>query len=310
MSRIDQALKRAAHQGGHSVADRTAPSLASEPPAHQIDQSALEGYAAEKRRAESDVPRERPSAVPGVRKAVHRQIASFAPWLQGKLVVSRDLNPISSEQYRRLGATLHGLQRERGVKTLMVSSAVSQEGKTLTVTNLALTLSDSYNRRVLLIDADLRRPAVHEAFGLSNATGLADVIRDGAEHLPLIEVSPHLVVLTAGRINTVAPMAELTSDRLPALIKQVSSHFDWVLLDTPPTGVLPDARLVARVADAILFVIGAGVAPYDLVQRAIAELGDRVIGTVLNRVDERSLIGSDYYRAYCAAPILPDGASR
>ena len=219
----------------------------------------------------------------------------FLRWLQDKLVGSRDLNPVSAEQYRRLGATLHSLQAERGVKTLMVSSAVPQEGKTLTITNLALTLSESYDRRVLLIDADLRRPTIHEEFGLPNVTGLADVIRDGAEQLPLVEVSPNLVVLTAGRINTAAPMAELTSERLPALIKQVSPQFDWVLLDTPPTGVLPDARLVARVADAILFVIGAGVAPYDLVQRAIAELGDQVIGTVLNRVDERGLTSAGYY---------------
>jgi Mrp family chromosome partitioning ATPase len=146
-------------------------------------------------------------------------------------------------------------------------------------------------------------------FGLTNATGLADVIRDGAEDLPLVEVSPRLVVLTAGRINTAAPMAELTSERLPVLIKQLSSQFDWVLLDTPPTGGLPDARLVARVADAILFVIGAGVAPYDLVQRSIAELGDQVIGTVLNRVDERSLNGLDYYHAY-SSPTLPDGVTR
>ena len=100
--------------------------------------------------------------------------------------------------------------------------------------------------------------------------------------------------------NTAAPMAELTSDRMPALIKQASSRFEWVLLDTPPTGLLPDARLIARVVEAILFVIGAGVAPYEMVQHAIAELGDQVIGTVLNRVDERSLMSSDYHGAYHA----------
>ena len=216
---------------------------------------------------------------------------------QGKLVGDRDLNPTSAEQYRRLGATLHGLQSERGLKTLMISSTVPQEGKTLTVANLALTLSDAYDRRVLVIDADLRRPTIHEVFGLPNATGLADVIRNGTGNVPLIEVAPKLVVLTAGRITSAAPMAELASERLPALIKQVSPQFDWVLIDTPPTGVFPDARLVAKVADAVLFVIGAGLAPYDLVQRAIAELGDLVIGTVLNRVDERSLMAADYYGA-------------
>jgi protein-tyrosine kinase len=294
MSRIDQAWKRAS---GQSIVERAPSALAGEP--DPGDRAALDSFAAEKRRLEFDAPRERVAA-PRIGKALRSQIAAFPAWLQEKLVVSRDLSPISSEQYRRLGATLHRLQGESGIKSLMVSSAVPQEGKTLTVTNLALTLSESYNRRVLLIDADLRRPTIHESFGLSNATGLADAIRDGAEQLPMIEVSPHLTVLTAGRINTTAPMAELTSERLPALIKQVSSRFDWVLLDTPPTAALPDARLIARVVDAILFVIGVGVAPYEAVQRAIAELGDQVIGTVLNRVDERSLMSSDYHGAYHA----------
>jgi capsular exopolysaccharide synthesis family protein len=302
MSRIDQAWKRAS---GQSIVERAPSALASE--SDPGDRAALDSFAAEKRRVEVEfeAPRDRVSA-PRIGIALRSQIAAFPSWLQEKLVVSRDLSPISSEQYRRLGGTLHRLQGESGIKTLMVSSAVPQEGKTLTVTNLALTLSESYNRRVLLIDADLRRPTIHESFGLSNTTGLADVIREGAEQLPLIEVSPHLTVLTAGRINTIAPMAELTSERLPALIKQASSRFDWVLLDTPPTGVLPDARLIARVVEAILFVIGVGVAPYDAVQRAIAELGDQVIGTVLNRVDERSLMSSDYHGAY-HAPAPRDG---
>ena len=119
------------------------------------------------------------------------------------------------------------------------------------------------------------------------------------------------MVLPAGRLNAAAPMAELTSDRLPALIKQLSAQFDWVLIDTPPTGVLPDARLVARVADAILFVIGAGVAPYEMVQRALAELGDQVIGAVLNRVDERNLGQSDYYSSYAShAPVVAEKSTR
>jgi capsular exopolysaccharide synthesis family protein len=301
MSKIDQAFRRAAQPGGHTVEDRAAPSLAGERPTDRIEGSVLNGYVAEQRSVEPDLLLERPPSVRGAKKAAHRQLASFASWLQGKLVASQEISPVSFEQYRRLGATLHSLQVERGLKTLMVSSAVPQEGKTLTVINLALTLSESYKRRVLLIDADLRRPAIHEAFGIPNTVGLADAIRAGGDDLPLVEVSPHLTVLTAGRLNTAAPMAELTSERLPALIKQVSPQFDWVLLDTPPIGVLPDAQLVARVADAILFVIRAGATPYELVQRATAELGDRVIGTVLNCVEERSLIGSVRYHQYYAS---------
>ena len=244
-------------------------------------------------------PRPQPAVAPrsDIRKSVRGCVLEFPSWLHGKLVVSRDLNPVSAEQYRRLGASLHGLQAEREIKTLMVTSAVPKEGKTLTVTNLALTFSESYNRRVLVIDADVRRPTIHDVFGLSNKFGLADAIREESQSVPLIEVAPRLAVLTAGKMNAGAPTAELASEQLRAFIEQVSAQFDWIFVDTPPAGVFPDAKLVARAADAILFVIGAGLAPYDVVQRSLAELGDKVIGTVLNRVDERSLMTADYYQS-------------
>jgi len=308
MSQIDRALNRARHGGG--LADRVtlSPLNEAEPQIRHVDGSVLEDYASEIRRGESPAPRVRPTAAPAAKKTLLARAANYPSWLQGKLVVDRDLNLTSAEQYRRLGATLHGLQSERGLKNLMVSSTVPQEGKTLTVANLALTLSEAYDRRVLVIDADLRRPTIHEVFGLSNVTGLADVIRDGTGNVPLIEVAQNLVVLTAGRVTSAAPMEELASERLPVLIKQVSSQFDWILIDTPPTGLFPDARLVAKVADAVLFVIGAGLAPYHMVQRAIAELGDLVIGTVLNRVDESSLMAPDYYGARYYRTTPHDGA--
>jgi capsular exopolysaccharide synthesis family protein len=299
MSRIEDAFRRA-WRAGDSSSDAAVTSATDDRPGDRIEQSMLHQYAAEKRLAPREMARERrPSVVEG-KKAVFHGLASFAPWLRDKVILSREMATVSLDQYHRLAAALHEIQSARGLKTLMVSSAVPQEGKTLTVTNLALTLSESYNRRVLLIDADLRRPAIHDAFGIPNDVGLADVVRDVNGSLTLIEVSPRLALVTAGRLNTTAPMAELTSDRLPIVIKQASSQFDWVLIDTPPAGVLPDAQLVARLADAILFVIAAGSTPYEVAQRAIAALGDRVIGTVLNRVDESGLTGTNYYQRHYA----------
>ena len=81
---------------------------------------------------------------------------------------TRDMPPLAVEQYRRLAATLHHLQSERGIKVVMITSALSGEGKSLTSTNLALTLSQSYRRRVLLIDGDLRRPSIHQIFEVQN----------------------------------------------------------------------------------------------------------------------------------------------
>ena len=109
-------------------------------------------------------------------------------------MVNGTTTPVAVEQYRRLAGTLHELQVEQGLKTLMVTSALPKEGKTLTVVNLALTLSESCRRRVLLIDADLRRPFIHEVFQLPNVRGLNDVLGSERGELPLQPVSEHLSV--------------------------------------------------------------------------------------------------------------------
>jgi capsular exopolysaccharide synthesis family protein len=205
---------------------------------------------------------------------------------------------VSVEQYRRLAAALHDVQVERGVKTVMVTSALPGEGKTLTVANLALTLSDSYARRVLLIDADLRRPSLHQVFGASNDPGLSDVLTRDMPDLPLVAVSPLLTLLPSGQPGD-HPLARLTSERMGALLDACARQFDWVLLDTPPVGLLPDAQLLARLTRSVIFVIGAGSTPPALVERAVAELGpDCVIGTVMNRVEERTVPEADYYQRY------------
>ena len=232
----------------------------------------------------------------------------FQVGLDAKLVVSPEISPIPLEQYRRLAATLHDLQHERHVKTLMVASALPKEGKTLTVTNLALTLAESYHQRVLLIDADLRRPSIHDLFGLPVGPGLADALRSGAGSLPTVEISPRLAVLTAGRHDDSSPLAQLTSGRFPAIVKQAAEHFDWILVDTTPIGLLPDAQHVASVCDGVLFVIGAGSTPYDVIQRSVAELGpERIVGTILNRVVGGSLRVHNEYGGYYPSA---SGASR
>ena len=88
---------------------------------------------------------------------------------------------------------------------------------------------------------------------------------------------------------------------MATILREASSEFDWVLLDTPPVGLLPDAQHIMRMADAVLLVIAAGVTPYKLVQRAVAEVGaDRILGTIMNRVDQESIPMTSYYGHYYA----------
>jgi capsular exopolysaccharide synthesis family protein len=191
------------------------------------------------------------------------------------------------EQYRRLAATLHHEQAERGIKKVMVASAMPGEGKTLTALNLALTLSESYRRRVALIDADLRCPRVHEMLNVPNMAGLNEALtRTRQNKVSLLRMTRRLSVLPAGRPNP-DPMGPLTSRRMAHLLDKAAANFDWVIVDTPPVVQLADANLLAAMVDVAVLVIEAGRTSYDLSDRAIAALGrERVLGIVLNAVDE------------------------
>jgi capsular exopolysaccharide synthesis family protein len=253
-----------------------------------VDDSSLDRYPLEGgalRRPGPDI--QRPGVIPAPRTDRESQLGPFDPRMDGRLVVTGNINPVSVEEYRRLAATLHKMQAERAIKTLMVTSACPGEGKTLTVTNLALTLSEFFGRRVLLIDGDLRRPSIHQTLRLANTTGLGDALRSDRTPLAFIDVSPTLKVLPVGHVDPDS-MAGLASDRMKTLIDEAATRFDWVLVDTPPIGLLSDARFITGFVDGVLLVISAGQTPYQLVQRAIAEVGaERIIGTVMNRFEGR-----------------------
>jgi capsular exopolysaccharide synthesis family protein len=204
---------------------------------------------------------------------------------------------LATEQYRRLAGSLHELQVQRNLKTLMVTSAVPHEGKTLTVVNLALTLAEAYGRRVLLVDADLRRPFIHDLFRLKNDRGLGDVLGAGGEDLPFQQLTESLTVLTAGHAEQ--PMEALTSEAMRVLLDRAAATFDWVLLDAAPIGLIPDARLLAALTRAVVFVIGARSTPHALVTKALAEIDPEfLVGTVLNRVQEHDMPATEYYKDY------------
>jgi protein-tyrosine kinase len=222
----------------------------------------------------------------------------FAPEVAERIVVTSGMRSEIIEQYRKLAGYLHHAQIERGVKVVMVTSAIPAEGKTLTTTNLALTLSESYHRSVLLIDADLRRPSMHDVFKVPNVSGLGDGLRAGADQrLPLVQVSQRLMLLPAGRPDS-DPMAGLTSDRMRQILTEASASFDWVLIDTPPVGLLPDAKILAGMADGALLVVHAGKTPHALVTRAVEAIGrERILGVVLNHA-EVGITGNSEYAGY------------
>jgi len=222
------------------------------------------------------------------------------PQLVGKLLGTEGFSGAALEQYRKLAATLHHAQNERGIRVIMTASALPGEGKSLTAVNLALTLSESYRKRVLLIDADLRRPTVQRVFGLPPIGGLNEGLKLTEDRaMAVTQISDQLFVLPAGRPEA-DPMSGLTSDRMRRLITQAAGSFDWVIIDTPPVGLLPDASLLADFVDGVLLVVRAGKAPFSLVKRTVEAIThDRILGVVMNAVDyahDRNAGG--YYEYY------------
>ena len=221
---------------------------------------------------------------------------------QGRLVINTQTTAAAIEQYRRLAAVLYQAQENRKLKTVLVASTFAAEGKSLTCANMALTLSQSYRRRVLLIDADLRRPTLHDTFEIPNLAGLSDWLKgEGAGKMPLVEVTPNLSLLPGGRPDP-DPMGGLASERMKHLLTYAADRFDWVIVDTPPVAFLPDAHLLSAMVDTVVFVVAAGQTPAPAVQRAVEEVGrDRIIGVVLNRVESVTLNRygqSAYYARY------------
>jgi capsular exopolysaccharide synthesis family protein len=151
-------------------------------------------------------------------------------------------------------------------------------------------LSQSYQRRVLLIDGDLRRPRLREMFALPDSEGLVNILgTQGGGSLPVHQVSDTLSVLTAGRI-VADPMSMLASPAMKQLLDEARDKFDWVVVDTPPIAILPDANLLSAMIDTALLVVSAQSTPYPLVQRAAQAIGaGRILGVVLNRAEHAAV---------------------
>jgi capsular exopolysaccharide synthesis family protein len=326
MSRVDEALRRAAEAARRQGRHDTEGVVDSPWVAPSADPATL---------ALEPFPDEGPDAAPAPAPAAPIPVAARAPEpaaaariahdipdppslferldtrLAAKVVVDRMMRPASREQYRRLAASLHQKKAAAGVKVIMVASALVGEGKTLTASNLALTLSESYKRTVLLIDADLRRPSLHSLFRTNGTVGLSEGLAAVDEpKLQVFPVSERLSVLPAGAPTT-DPMAGLTSPRMKRLIDEARRLFDWVIIDTPPVGLMTDASLMASMVDGALLVVQAGSTPFDIVKRAVETLGpDHVLGVVLNRATMQTPEDSYGYGGYPAYEPLtePDSA--
>ncbi len=203
-----------------------------------------------------------------------------------------------SESYRALRTNIEFSSVDEQLQVLMVSSAGPGEGKTTTITNLAVTYAQS-ERKVVLIDADMRKPTAHHTFSLSNRWGLSSVMSQqcSIEEVTQVTDVPNLNVITSGPIPP-NPAEMLGSKRMSAMIEQLRLAYDIIMIDTPPLLAVTDAQIVASRSDGVVLVVDQGKVKREIAKKAIQNLENvnaRIIGVVLNNVKRKANEESYYY---------------
>jgi len=219
--------------------------------------------------------------------------------LDKRLVTVSAAASSEAERYQTLRLRVEHLHRTRDVRVIAITSPGAKDGKTLTALNLASALTSGSDARVLLIEADLRRPMVGTYLGLNGNTppGLADLVLDPGRTLGDVAYRHEPLtfsVVVAG--STTAPVHEVfRSPRLEATLQEARQRYDYVVLDTPPLGHVSDCALLARWVDGLLIVVAAHKTPRKQLEEALNLLeGTNVLGIVFNG-DDRPAFGYRYY---------------
>jgi capsular exopolysaccharide synthesis family protein len=216
---------------------------------------------------------------------------------ENRLVSLSNDNTLAAEKFRFLGVRLKHLQRERQLKKVLITSTIPREGKSMVAANLACTLGRASQEKVLLVEGDVRRPSLSGLFGAEKVAGLCDSLRgernleNSVRHL----TEPGIWFLPAGVVPQ-NPQEVLQSAALAALMNQLTSWFDWIIIDSPPVMPLADTSIWARLADGILIVVRQGVTEKRQLERGLEAIdAKKLIGSVLN--GSRRQTESDYYYA-------------
>jgi len=212
-----------------------------------------------------------------------------------RLVCLTDGESLAAEKFRFLAVHLQHLRRDRELKRVLITSSIPQEGKSTVSANLACALARRSQQKILLVEGDVRRPALSPMFGLARISGICELpqsepnLRTSVYHLD----GPNLWFLPAGSAPK-NPLEVLQSGRLSAVMDQLSALFDWVIIDSPPVMPLADTSVWMRLSDGILLVTRQGITEKQQLQRALEAIEPKkVIGAVLN--GSQRTTHSDYY---------------
>ena len=213
--------------------------------------------------------------------------------------IKKPKSPIS-ECYRGIRTSIQFSNLDQDMKVINVTSSMQNEGKSTVIANLAVNFAN-LDKKVLLLEGDLRNPSVHRMFNISNINGLTDVLLNNkafADCVHCTEVK-NLHILTCGPIPP-NPSEILSSNKMKEFITSLKEYYDYIFIDTPPIGIVTDAGIISTYSDGCIFVVGSKQCDIEMAKYAkerLEKVGANIIGAVLNKFEAEG--GSyNYYNYY------------
>lgn len=206
---------------------------------------------------------------------------------------------VIAEEFRSIRTNIQYSNLDKKIKTIVVTSTTKDEGKTTITTNLAVNFSKIENKKVLIIDCDLRNPSIYKEFGISNSNGLTDLLveeKDLSNYIKETEIN-NLHILTAGSIPP-NPSEMLSSNRMKVFMEKVREEYDYVFIDTPPVGMVTDAGILSAFLDGTILVVKSDyIDTKDLqeTKKKLVSVNANILGVILNGNKVKK---DDYYYSY------------
>ena len=219
--------------------------------------------------------------------------------LEKIISIRKPKSPIS-ESYRGIRTSIEFSNLDKEMKVINVTSSMQNEGKSTVIANLAVSFAN-LEKKVLLLEGDLRNPSVHRMFNISNINGLTDILLKDKAFAECVHCTDtkNLHVLTCGAIPP-NPSELLASNKMTEFVNSLKDRYDYIFIDTPAIGVVTDAGIVSTYSDGCIFVVGAKNAEIETVKISIERLeslGANILGGILNKF-EVNKNSSDYYSDY------------
>jgi protein-tyrosine kinase len=217
-----------------------------------------------------------------------------------RIVMVTDPGSPAADRFRYLRMRLRELKDSAKLRTLVITSPLPGDGKSTVAANLATALAEGGKRTVLLVEADMHNPTLTKTLGIQTRPGLAECLETGLDPLAaLCRLEPLCWYLLQAGEPRMNPTELFQSDALAAVMRKVSPHFDWIVIDSPPAAPLADTLLLSRQSDATLLVVRADRTPQASVKEAVTLLGPkRVLGIVLNGAEGLDRLYSQYSTYY------------